>query len=59
MKEPEINLNGWCTIKTLAEKLNHKNTTYVSTNVKRGKIPSRTIPELNGLKLVPADWKPE
>lgn len=54
MEEPEINLNGWQTIKSAAAKWN--TSTQVITNwIKRDKLPFREYPELNGLRLVPGE----
>jgi hypothetical protein len=51
MQEPQINLNGWMTIKALAAKRGCS-THALSMQIKRGQIPFREFPELNGLKLV-------
>lgn len=51
MKEPQINLNGWQTIKAIAAKRGCS-TQYISQLMRQGKIQFREYPELNGLKLV-------
>lgn len=55
MQDPEINLHGWVTIAELAKRIG-KPTSYISTNISRGRIPVKEIKELNNLKLVPGDW---
>lgn len=56
MREPIIQLNGWITIKDLAEKRGCS-TNNISKFIRLRKIPYREYPELNNLKLVPEDWK--
>lgn len=51
MEEPQINLNGWLTIKAYA-KLKGVPTQNISMLVKRDKIEVRVFPELNNMKLV-------
>ena len=55
MKEPLIELNGWVTIKTLAEQKGCS-TNYLSKLIKAEKLPVKEYPELNGLRLVPGDF---
>jgi hypothetical protein len=51
--EPVINLNGWVTIKHLAEE-KECTTQYISKLIRNGKLPFRMYPELHGLRLVPS-----
>jgi NADPH-dependent curcumin reductase CurA len=55
MKEPEITLNGWITIKALADQKGCT-TNYISNLIKQGKIPFREHPLLKGFKLVPENY---
>lgn len=52
MLEPEINLNGWVTIKTLAAE-KECSTQYIYKLINEG-LPVREFAALNGLKLVPS-----
>ena len=51
MKEPEINLNGWRTLSSIAKERGCT-TQNISQLIRRGGYEIRIITELNNLKLV-------
>jgi hypothetical protein len=51
MQEPNINLNGWQTIRDYAKERG-VSTQYISKLVREGKLRAISYPALNDLKLV-------